>query len=706
MRHCSHIFVGWLFLVAFLLYESPALKAQLITQGGFTAEHLVKNILLGGGVEAFNFNVQGAQMAYGTFDGSNTNIGIKQGIIMTTGSISGPEGPQGPNNKPNAGLDNLAPGSNLINLAFGFSAPSFNATVLSFDFIPQGDSIGFRYVFGSEEYKEFVGSEFNDAFGFFISGPNPAGGVFINKNIALIPGTNTPVAINNVNHLLNAQYYVDNETPPGFTIQYDGFTKPLLAWSKVVPCEVYTIRMIVADLSDPIYDSGVFLEAKSFSSRGYEMDYTIENSPSADSLFSNCGQARIVIRSTGDNSIPRTVNVSLQGNSINGVDYTNIPLTFSLAVGQDSVVFYTQGLFNPAETNPKSLIIQLNDPDLCPNVTLPAITIPIIPLSPIVVTPMSPLSFPCNNQVVSLNTTASGGLPPYNYLWNPGNFQGNSVDAMVTETTTFVVNVSDRCNNNASGSVTITVPKSDLFIVGTPDANLCPGDSLILSIQVGGGVGNAIVSWSNGHQGLSPQVVSPDISTVYGVIVTDSCGNMATVSTIVRVSKPEADFTFKYIANATLVFTPEFIDDVNAWEWHFGDGNVSFLHSPTHSYSDTGTYVVSLIVLNSSGCSDTIQKQIIAYPPFRFYIPNAFTPNEDGLNDIFKGMGEGFSGFEMWIFDRWGQNLFTSKDFQRGWNGIDASGKRYPLGVYAYTFILETPVGSVFEYRGKVTLIR
>jgi len=695
---------GWIFifLSTFLLSGN----AQLITQGGFTAQHLVQNVLLGGGVDAFNFSIQGAPIAYGTFNGANTNIGLKEGIIMTTGAISGPEGPHGPNNKPNAGLDNGAPGSNLINLAFGYPQPSFNATTLSFDFIPQGDSIAFRYVFGSEEYKEFVGSEFNDAFGFFISGPNPAGGFYNNRNLALIPGTVTPVAINNVNHLTNSQFYIDNEIPPGLTIQYDGFTRPMLAWAKVIPCQTYTIRMVVADIADPIYDSGVFLEARSFTSRGYEMRYEIVDSPSKDTLFSNCGRLRIIIRSTGDNSVERTLNLNLSGNSINGTDYQTLPTTVILPAGQDSIELFTQALFNPNGPDIKNLIIQLDDPDLCPNITLPSINVPLIRINPMNVQTMDDMSFECNNRIIDLSVSVNGGLAPFQVNWSPGGYTGTPAPALVPGPTTFTARITDRCGNVATDQVTITMPDAQLSVRSTPDTAVCPGQPVALSATISGGIGSLAYSWSNGVSDQLQQIVQPDESQVYAITVSDSCGNLASAATVVTVNAPAADFSYRYLKHSTLRFQPVFSSDVVSWIWDFGDGNFSEDEEPTHTYADTGFYDVRLIVFNQYGCSDTILQPVYAYPPYVFYIPNTFTPNEDGINDVFRGRGEGFIGYKMWIFNRWGEELFHTDDLGRGWPGLSSNGSKLPMGVYVYKFELETPVGSMHEYRGHVTLLR
>ena len=103
---------------------------------------------------------------------------------------------------------------------------------------------------------------YNDVFGFFVSGPNPAGGNYTNYNVARIPGTAVPVTIDNVNSGSYSSYYVNNGT--GLTVVYDGFTTVLTAWCLVTPCNQYHIKIAIGDAGDGAYDSGVFLEENSF----------------------------------------------------------------------------------------------------------------------------------------------------------------------------------------------------------------------------------------------------------------------------------------------------------------------------------------------------------------------------------------------------------------------------------------------------------
>ena len=166
---------------------------------------------------------------------------------------------------------------NLEGIAYG-QFLAYDACSLQFDVTPAGDTLSFSYVFASEEYPDFVCSEFDDVFGFFISGPNPSGGNYSTQNIALIPGTNIPVSINTVNpgvagidgdgscqSLAYSSDYIDNSN--GNTIVYDGMTVVFTASIPVVPCQVYHLKLAIEDVGDGSYDSGVFIEANSLSSK-------------------------------------------------------------------------------------------------------------------------------------------------------------------------------------------------------------------------------------------------------------------------------------------------------------------------------------------------------------------------------------------------------------------------------------------------------
>lgn len=683
--------------------------SQLQTSGGQTATQLVQNTLLGGGVQLVSVNFQGSPNAIGTFNGTFSNIGISSGVIMTTGVISGPDGPVGPNNLPNAGIDNGTGGYGLLN-AIAAPEQTFNATVIEFTFIPQGDSINFKYVFASEEYKEYVNSQFNDIFGFFLFGPKPGGGNYNNDNIALVPGSSIPVAINNVNHITNSAYYVDNELPnPGMTVQYDGFTTPLVAMAQVIPCETYTIRLAIADVGDGIYDSGVFLEEHSFSSNGMDISTELTGSFNPDTLYETCGSGEVTISITGNTAIPNTVNYQLLGTAVNGVDYTISPPGTSVTIpaGQSSAQLTITPINDGVPEGLEFIVIELIDTAACPNVQMPRDTIYLQNVNPLQVIARDDTSLVCNNEVLYASATTSGGAGNITLSWSDALGQGNFIAFIARNTETYIVTATDQCGNVAVDSFTVFVPNAaPLVLTFTEDTAVCPGSPVILNAGAGGGIGPLTLSWSTGEVNISSKLVAPFESTFYSVILTDSCGNSATDGALVTVLAPEVTISYSYKDNRILQFYANPTPDVVSYLWDFGDGGSSTLQNPEHTYQDSGYFNVMLIVTNEFGCTDTVFETIYAYPDFRFFIPNTFTPNLDGLNDVFTGLGIGFVKYEMRIFNRWGQEIYFTNDLDRGWPGTDNKNANLPIGVYAYRVDLETPSSKKYQFLGHVNLLR
>lgn len=187
-------------------------------------------------------------------DSLNT-LGIDSGMIITTGDALSVIGPV----SDFLSGDLQGTGDALLSAMCG--SATYDAVSIEFDFIPQADSIiPFEFIWGSEEYKEYVNSGYNDIFGFFISGPGYTG----LQNIAYIPGTNLPISIDNVNHLANTQYYIDNEALTGTFLAYDGYTTVFSLSVPVMANQQYHFKVVVADALDRVLDSGVILKMGSF----------------------------------------------------------------------------------------------------------------------------------------------------------------------------------------------------------------------------------------------------------------------------------------------------------------------------------------------------------------------------------------------------------------------------------------------------------
>lgn len=237
------------------VFASLAASAQLTITDSLTVGS-ISTLLEGIGVTVSNVTVNCPPSALGHFIGTS-ELSITEGLVITSGSADMVAGAAADF----AGAWNGTPGDADIEAALGFTSITYDACVLEFDCVPMGDTLLFNFAFGSEEYQEFVGSSFNDAFAIYLSGP----GFPTPTNVAAIPG-GTLVSINNVNNTTNAGYYHDNENPAGQYVSYDGFTTNLTVFAVVTPGQQYHFKTAVTDVADGAFDSGVFLEAFSFRS--------------------------------------------------------------------------------------------------------------------------------------------------------------------------------------------------------------------------------------------------------------------------------------------------------------------------------------------------------------------------------------------------------------------------------------------------------
>lgn len=265
-----------------LVSSTSAFAIDTVPLGELTPENLVESLVCG--ISTSNITYTGANVAGGTFDNALPNgIGIQEGVILSSGAIANA---QAPNNSDSKTTNNNNPGDvDLDAIVNGYT--TYDASVLEFNFtLPTETSFEFKYVFGSEEYNEYVNSSFNDAFAFFVDG----------NNIALLPSppapANTPVSINSVNTGSNSAFYKNNDpsdlgSPTPYSIQFDGFTTVLTA-KATVSAGTHHMKLAVADAGDHSYDSAVFLKGSSFAVVSCNL-YGIHDEDVRDSLFFNLG---------------------------------------------------------------------------------------------------------------------------------------------------------------------------------------------------------------------------------------------------------------------------------------------------------------------------------------------------------------------------------------------------------------------------------
>lgn len=258
-----------------------------LPSGNYSLEKLLQS-MAGDGVvlKSYSITKSSSDEAFGFFEDKKARLGMKKGLIMTTGGIAGLSSKNlqtSMSNNTHANAEGRTAittddytGYAELEKLLERNQKTFDACVIELDVVPTADTLSFNYVFGSEEYDEFVGSNYNDVFAFFISGK----GIKNVQNLAVVPHTKTPVSVNSINNgggsygkaASNPAYFVSN-LDGNVGLEYDGLTKLMEIKQAVIPYETYHIKLAIADVSDNAYDSGVLIEGRSIVS--YEKKYNV-----------------------------------------------------------------------------------------------------------------------------------------------------------------------------------------------------------------------------------------------------------------------------------------------------------------------------------------------------------------------------------------------------------------------------------------------
>lgn len=589
-------------------------QAQIVCVPNTSANALAQS-LVGTGVIVSNATLNCPAGAAGTFTtGSISNLGTSSGIVLSSTWVTSIPG-NSSNGLSNATCTSTSGcGDNDLN---SIISPYItrDACVLEFDVFSIADTLKFNYVFASKEYPNYVCTQYNDVFAFFISGPGITGPYSNNsKNIALLPSPPIPVSINNVNHgnpssppnppssscpPNNPQYFVNNQLAAQQIISFNGFTTVLTAVAVVQPCNTYHLKLAIADASDQILDSGVFIEAGSLISTGLTLQATTQVGNSYPYAVEGCNNGKFIFRTNQVDTVPQTIHFGIGGDAINGVDYTFIADSAVMPANTDSVVItiapINDGLTETLETvtlyvldpcfgNPlDSAKIKIQD-----SITISTNTVPAI----------------CPGD--SIQIIASGGLQ---YAWTPGSTLTNdSIKnpwAKPPLTTTYTV------QGKVAGC--ISYDSVHVQVYQPPPANagqdksICIGFSTQLNAS-----GGSTYSWSP-STGLSAAnipnpVANPLVTTKYFLMVVDSVGCVGYDSVTVTVNPlPNAQIT----PSDTTVCPGDLLQMV-------GSGGVQYQWSPGLGLSNpnianpytliTAPATYTLAVTDANGCTfwDTI----------------------------------------------------------------------------------------------------
>lgn len=770
--------IGLFFIAAILSNISLAQLSVDNTAPYDTPDNLVSNVLLGGGVTASNISwVSPDNIGY--FDGNLANLGFDEGVYMSTGGGQLVATDGGAAFAPCWGSD--------INGTGNWNCPDFidepdlllalanigmnqfnvnNVTIMEFDFVAQSEEMSFQYVFGSNEYTSFTCSSFNDIFGFFLSGPGITG-PYSNgaENLALVPGTNTPVGVNTINagELVDDPdcndidpdfesynvYWIDNDyigagwqgvnqpSAPENTVEgLTGFTTPLTAYYDGLQCgEIYHIKLAIADCSDGALNSAVFLDAGSFVSPSLEV--TNNTGINSNYIEVDCGEL-----------VTLTAEPSEAGNYT--FAWSTGETTESIEVGSGTYTVEVTSDANCAIFSEEIEVVVANSVllDLGGDIVI------------------------CDGLQTDINIVSLEGAEPYTYSWS----SGESTESINVPAGTYTLDVVDANNCNAQDQVVVSY-------TARPTAELVGGGALCTGSPVGAplnfsltGAAPFLITYANENQQFTTTtqfLTTTEYLTSQGnyhiISIEDAnctgtySGNALVVEYPLPTSYMEGG---KIICPGDSVLVNVVVSGELPYDLYLNNGEYTVLHSQvaTHTYPiylyNPADYLITEIV-DANGChsiendgsvsvlwKEPIDPQIItlvdsvlcpidnpiqlealrqggvwkgngldytgkftpknagvgnhwitySFPEncnetdsiaieigcsLQLFIPNTFTPNGNGDNEVWVIQGQNVLTFELQIFNRWGKEVFSTTEMTDYWTG-DYMGKSVPTGTYSY----------------------
>jgi gliding motility-associated-like protein len=710
-------------------------------------------------------NVSSPQI--GTFNRNGfTNFPISTGLVMTTGNVSVAAGP----NNSTSASSQVSTGYTESALSPYTTNTVNNSASLEFDFIAMADTFCFNYIFASEEYCEFVNTGYNDVFAFLLTGIDPVTYTNTTRNVAVVPGSitasnpnGTPVAINNVNHgnhsgssgtgtsPSNSSYFICNGGNSN-GVQYDGYTTKLAAEGTIFSCNTYHMKLAIANVGDNSYDSGVFLEEGSFYSPHVHVEEAWETAEGGDTLIQNCRNLDLTF-TIEHPFITAYTSIIIQtgGDAILGVDYS-LTTDNGMALTLDNNEFYYQ----PGDTMELVHVTMLptvtfSNPDQVKTAALYVVTqgcngfpelMDIFQKRDTII-----IHLQANDSVRLRDTTFSAcdtlhymeveqvrGSNQLHYTWLtlngdtlPGVLHPDSLAtvSVITQSGTFKVAASDRWNcmtDTATVEVTVVPRPENINITYTPDHGCQP---LPVTWHTDYNRSDAALHWRIYNDSSYTYVDSvptlhtslPDEGYYSARLVVTSapgCKDSLTLENVVHVAGfPHADFMFSPSEpeNGEEVFFYDLStgNNITNYAWSFGDGHSSYLQEPSHTYhlQESDLMTVHFTVTNNDGCSDDTIQIIPVEDNFAFFVPNAFTPNTDGNNEVFLPKVHDVVNYEFVIYARDGELIFYTNNPDQGWDGT-LDGKPAPQGVYVWK-INYARIGTPDEKmvrNGTVTLVR
>lgn len=603
---------NYFYFILISSFLTNGVSAQLVVDGSLNNEQLARKIV-GHGVTISNILVNCPSSAIGGF--TSTGLPINDGLLLSTGKIINAVGPNG---NVSTSFNHGESGDFQLDALAG--SPTFDACSIEFDFTPQCDNLSISFFFASEEYDEYIGREFNDVFALYITGQNPNNSAlpYNNLNLATVPSTTTPITVNSINSLTNSHLYIDNTA--GTILEFDGYTRAISSSIDLSTCETYHIKIAIADVTDGIFDSGIFIQSNSIQCNN--VIYDVQSN--AENAIENCTPGKITFCRDYDLTLPQTFTITTAGTATNGIDYT-IPTSITIPANQQCYDLIIP-VIRDYTVEPTESIFVIYQNGNCP--TFDTITIYI--QDEFVINAGSDKTI-CVNEPVQIGN-ANNSVHTLNWS-NPNDLNADSI-ARPT-----VLSSLTSLTNPATVYYTLTATRNDgcvavdsLSVVFNPNPHLdftptnhCQNETfnLVNNSALNDTIGayrwdlnNGSVSFQN-----SPTIAynTPGDYTIE-LIANNSYGCYDTLMQPITIYPlPQISFTSAdTCAGKSNCFTnTSSISDgfISSWVWNYGDNsNFESIENPCHTYSTNGIFNVQLIGSSNQGCVALANAQVTTYP--------------------------------------------------------------------------------------------
>ena len=663
-----------LFLLFCLLLSAFCVQGQVFVSG-LSPTTYIDSLIAGETICFSNVQFSGNPAAIGYFEinGPDSSIlGFNKGIVMSTGMAADVFGPNEFDNGFTNGLTIIDELTDAVPSSCGTIA---DGLFLSFDFVPQSSNIRFKYVFASDEYNTFVCTQYNDAFAFLISGPGIAG----EQNMALTP-SGDPITISTINDgtytgtptgggpcitTNNASFnmLVNPNNPANMSVQFNGFTDTLTASATgLIPCQTYTLKLMIADYCDATLSSGVFLAANSFSGGPVESSTTFPAGVTNNTIYESCEPVAITF-TKAPSPIESVIPITVLGTAEEGEDYSFLVNSLVFEPNQETYELFIDA-FNDDNPNEGVETIFLEYQKYCGCDIKDTVKI-LLQDRPVVISDAGPDKITCSNEPVQIGFTPA---PNYSYYWDPP--QGLSDDSIPQP----IVNIANIGSGevlpfyyeleaklagcSAFDTVMVSIKPQPIAYFAIPPAQCYEGNSFDFSSNGTFSTNAPTFVWDFGSTGApqsssdsNPQNIEfsgtgPQDVTL--IAIEDGCESEPFENTVVVHANPVANFTLSssvQCSPAYVTFTDASFDaNPLQYSWDFGNNTTSAEQNPLVTYSESGNYTVSLEVRNIFGCVNTFEipslVEIEPTPDAGFTVSPGTILDIDNPNASFYNFGE------------------------------------------------------------------